>query len=225
MDRILLVDDDREVLHVNSEYLKGKGYQVKTAACGQEALEMLPEYMPHCLVLDVMMPGMDGFELLRQVRKMTQVPVLFLTGRTEEADRIQGLLMGAVDYVLKPCSLEELSLRIQIHISRYRGITGQTGVLEFPPLRIELLNHKVFCRNEEILLSNKEYELLVCLAKHHREVMSFEQIGQELLGGYISADRRNIMMNASRLRKKMEGFVGLENMIETVWGKGYCFKG
>jgi DNA-binding response OmpR family regulator len=75
------------------------------------------------------------------------------------------------------------------------------------------------------LLSNKEYELLVCLAKNNRKVMTFEQIGQELLGGYIDADRRNIMMNASRLRKKMEGFVGLENMIETVWGKGYCFKG
>ena len=153
------------------------------------------------------------------------VPVLFLTGRTEEADRIQGLVTGAVDYIVKPCSLEELSLRIQVHITRYRGVTGQTGILEFPPLRIELLNHRVFCSGEEILLSNKEYELLVCLARNNRKVMTFEEIGKELLGGYIDADRRNIMMNASRLRKKMEGFVGLENMIETVWGKGYCFKG
>jgi DNA-binding response OmpR family regulator len=225
MDRILLVDDDKEVLHVNSEFLKGKGYGVETATSGQEALKKIVSFMPHCIVLDIMMPGMDGFETLQQFRRMTQVPVLFLTGRTEEADRIQGLLTGAVDYILKPCSLEELSLRIQIHISRYRGVTGQTGILEFPPLRIELLNHRVFCREEELLLSNKEYELLVCLAKNNRKVMTFEQIGQELLGGYIDADRRNIMMNASRLRKKMEGFVGLENMIETVWGKGYCFKG
>lgn len=220
-----MVDDDREVLHVNSEFLKGKGYDVKTAACAEDALKLAKEFMPHCIVLDVMMPGMDGFEALEQLRKITQVPVLFLTGRTEEADRIRGLVSGAVDYVIKPCSLEELSLRIQIHISRYRGVTGQTGILEFPPLRIELLNHRVYYREEEILLSNKEYELLVCLAKHNREVMTFEKIGEELLGGYIDADRRNIMMNASRLRKKMEGFVGLENMIETVWGKGYCFKG
>ncbi len=225
MDRILLVDDDKEVLHVNSEFLKGKGYGVETAASGQEALNKISSFMPHCIVLDVMMPGMDGFKTIQQLRKITQVPVLFLTGRTEEADRIQGLLTGAVDYILKPCSLEELYLRIQIHISRYRGVTGQTGILEFPPLRIELLNHRVFCREEELLLSNKEYELLVCLAKNNRKVMTFEQIGQELLGGYIDADRRNIMMNASRLRKKMEGYVGLENMIETVWGKGYCFKG
>ena len=224
MDRILLVDD-REVLQVNRAFLEGKGYQVKTAASAGEALGEVGSFMPHCIVLDVMMPGMDGFETLRELRGLTQVPVLFLTGRTEEADRIQGLTMGAVDYVLKPCSLEELSLRIQIHITRYRGVTGQTGILEFPPLRVELLNHRVFCREEEILLSNKEYELLVCLAKHNQEVMTFEQIGKELLGGYIDADRRNIMMNASRLRKKMEGFVGLENMIETVWGKGYCFKG
>jgi len=225
MDRILLVDDDREVLHVNSEFLKGKGYQVMTAESAKDAIKLVKDFSPHCIVLDVMMPEMDGFEALENLRKHTQVPVLFLTGRTEEADRIQGLTLGAVDYVVKPCSLEELSLRIQIHISRYRGVTGQTGVLEFPPLRIELLNHRVFCREEEILLSNKEYELLVCLAKKHREVMTFEEIGRELLGGYIDADRRNIMMNASRLRKKMEGFVGLENMIETVWGKGYCFKG
>ncbi|MBO4749534.1 MAG: response regulator transcription factor [Lachnospiraceae bacterium] len=225
MDRILLVDDDREVLKVNQEFFEGKGYQVKAAASAQEALREVTTFLPHCIVLDVMMPAMDGFEALSQLRKLTQVPVIFLTGRTEEADRIKGLMLGAVDYVLKPCSLEELSLRIQIHITRYRGVTGQTGILEFPPLRIELLNHRVLCRDEEILLSNKEYELLVCLAKHNREVMTFERIGKELLGGYIEADRRNIMMNASRLRKKMEGYVGLENMIETVWGKGYSFKG
>lgn len=225
MERVLLVDDDKEVLHVNQEFLKGKGYEVKVAVSSEEALKVASAFLPHCIVLDIMMPGADGFETLEKLRKITQVPVLFLTGRTEEADRIKGLMSGAVDYVTKPCSLEELALRIQIHITRYRGVTGQTGVLEFPPLRIELLNHRVFYREEEILLSNKEYELLVCLAKHNREVMTFEQIGKELLGGYIEADRRNIMMNASRLRKKMEGFLGLENMIETVWGKGYCFKG
>ncbi|MBO5986372.1 MAG: response regulator transcription factor [Lachnospiraceae bacterium] len=225
MDRILLVDDDREVLKINQEFFEGKGYQVKACASAQEALREVTTFLPHCIVLDVMMPGIDGFEALSQLRKTTQVPVIFLTGRTEEADRIQGLMLGAVDYVLKPCSLEELALRIQIHITRYRGVTGQTGILEFPPLRIELLNHRVLCRDEEILLSNKEYELLVCLAKHNREVMTFERIGKELLGGYIDADRRNIMMNASRLRKKMEGYVGLENMIETVWGKGYSFRG
>jgi len=225
MDRVLLVDDDKEVLHVNSEYLKGKGYKVRTAQSADEAFALVPEFLPQCIVLDVMMPGMDGFEAYQHLRELTQVPVLFLTGRSEEGERIKGLMLGAVDYITKPCSLEELSLRINIHISRYRGVTGQTGVLEFPPLRIELLNHKVFYREEELALSNKEYELLVCLAKHRREVMTFEQIATELIGGYIEADRRNIMMNASRLRKKMEGCVGLENMIETVWGKGYCFKG
>lgn len=225
MDRVLLVDDDREVLHVNQEYLKDKGYDVKTAISADEALKLTRSFQPNCIVLDVMMPGMDGFEVMEKIRGITQAPVLFLTGRTEEADRIRGLMSGAVDYVTKPCSLEELSLRIQIHITRYLGVAGQTGVLAFPPLRIELLNRKVFYQDEEILLSNKEYELLVCLAKHRREVMTFEQIGKEILGGYIEADRRNIMMNASRLRKKMEGYLGLENMIETVWGKGYCFKG
>ncbi|MBO4291445.1 MAG: response regulator transcription factor [Lachnospiraceae bacterium] len=225
MDRVLLVDDDREVLHVNSEYLKGKGYEVDTAASAMEALQMVQIQQPNCIVLDVMMPGTDGFDAVSRIRKYTQAPILFLTGRSEEADRIKGLVLGADDYITKPCSLEELSLRIKIHISKYKGISDQAGVLEFPPLKIELLNHKVFYQKEEIFLSNKEYELLVCLARHQNEVMTYEQIGHEVLGGYIEADRRNIMMNASRLRKKLEGYVGLENMIETVWGKGYCFRG
>ena len=225
MFAVMVVEDDAVTRRLMCQVLRRGGYDPIPAADGTEALELMDRHHVDLFLLDIMMPGMDGFTALSELRKVTQVPVLFLTGRTEEADRIRGLVAGAVDYIIKPCSLEELSLRIQIHISRYRGVTGQAGVLEFPPLRIELMNHKVYCREEEILLSNKEYELLVCLAKHNREVMTFEEIGMELLGGYIDADRRNIMMNASRVRKKMEGFVGLENMIETVWGKGYCFKG
>lgn len=98
-------------------------------------------------------------------------------------------------------------------------------MLEFPPLRIELVSHKTFYNKEEIPLSKREFELLVCLAKHPQEIMTFQQIGGELFGNYIDADRKNIMVSASRLRKKLEGYVGLENMIETAWGKGYCFKG
>ncbi len=98
-------------------------------------------------------------------------------------------------------------------------------MLEFPPLRIELVAHKTFYNREEIFLSKREFELLVCLAKHPQEIMTFQQIGEELFGTYIDADRKNIMVSASRLRKKLEGYVGLENMIETAWGKGYCFKG
>lgn len=224
-NRVLLVDDDREVLLLNGEYLKRKGLEVILAENAPAAMEQLKKNTVDCIVLDVMMPGTDGFQAFEGIRRLSEAPILFLTGRTEEADRIRGLTLGADDYIIKPCSLEELSLRIKIHISRHRPEHKEIGVMEFPPLRIELMNHKATCHGEEVLLSNREYELLVCLAKHAGEIMTFEQIGREILGGYIDADRRNIMMNASRLRKKLEAYVGLENMIGTEWGKGYRFRG
>lgn len=225
MNRVLMVDDDREVLHINGEYLKGKGFQVCTASSVSLALEKIKSFSPHCIVMDIMMPDIDGFEAFRYIRELTDAPILFLTGKTEEADRIRGLTLGADDYIVKPCSLEELSLRIMINIRRQNKVENKAGVMEFPPLRIELLQHRVFYNKEEILLSNREFELLVCLAKHPRQVMTFSKIGEELFGKYIDADRKNIMVSASRLRKKLERYVGLEHMIETVWGKGYCFRG
>ncbi len=225
MYRVLLVDDDEEVLHVNGENLKRKGYQVRMAGTAAEVMKAVEEFAPHCIVLDVMMPGQDGFALIRDIRQRTDIPVLFLTGKGEEEDKIRGLSLGADDYIVKPCSIEELSLRIMVHIRRQNAVQQKAGVLEFPPLRIELMEHRAYYGGEEIPLPPREFDLLVCLAKHPGETMEFAQIGTELAGSYIDSDRKSIMMTASRLRKKLENFVGLENMIGTVWGKGYCFRG
>ena len=162
---------------------------------------------------------------MRIIRALTDSPILYLTGKNDEADRIRGLSIGADDYIVKPCSLQELSLRIAINIRRQKTIENKSGTLEFAPLKIELMEHRVFCGNEEIALSNREFEVLVFFAKHKGEVVTFEQIGKEIMGCYLESDRKNVMVNVSRLRKKFEGYVGLENMIETVWGKGYRFKG
>lgn len=224
-NRVLLVDDDREVLLLNGEYLKRKGLEVFLAENAPSAMEQLKKNTVDCIVLDVMMPGTDGFEAFEDIRRLSQAPILFLTGRTEEADRIRGLTLGADDYIIKPCSLEELALRIRINIRRSARKPEKESVLEFPPLRLELLQHKAFHLNEEILLSNREYELLALFARNPGRELSFREIGQQLYNGYIEADRKNIMMTASRLRKKLEGYVGMENIIETVWGKGYRFRG
>lgn len=223
--KVLLVDDDKEVLQINGAFLKTKGYEVALANNGVAALELLRENEFHCVVLDVMMPEMNGYQVLEELRTFSQVPVLLLTGKTAEEDRIMGLMSGADDYVTKPCSLEEMALRIQIHIRRSWKEAKNESVLEFPPLRLELLEHKAFCGDVELLLSNKEYDMLVLFAQNPGKELTFEQIGNKLYQGYLESDRKNIMVTASRLRKKMEGNVGLENMIETVWGKGYRFKG
>lgn len=225
MQRVLLVDDDREVLNVNGEFLKGKGFGVDVAESVNQAVRCIKKARPDCIVMDVMMSDIDGFEGLRIIRALTDSPILYLTGKTDEADRIRGLSIGADDYIVKPCSLQELSLRISINIRRQKTIENKSGILEFAPLKIELMEHKIFCGDEEIALSNREFDVLVFLAKHKGEVVTFEQIGKEIMGTYLYSDRKNVMVNVSRLRKKFEGYVGLENMIETVWGKGYRFKG
>lgn len=220
MRDILLVDDDHEVLHIHKQFLTAKGYRIWTAGNVTEALSVLRSQQVACVVLDVMMPDMDGFAAFPLLRKLTQAPVLFLTGRSEDADRIRGLMLGADDYILKPCSMEELSLRIAIHI-RKSQLAGNRDILEYPPLRLDLANHCAYCGSDRITLSNREYELLLLFARHPNELLTFAQIGTELNGAYIEADRKTVMVTTSRLRKKLEQYPGLASMVETVWGQGY----
>lgn len=225
MYRVLLIDDDAQMLQINGEYLRSEGYLIELAESVAEARKRIIKNRPDCIVMDVMMPGMDGFEGIRYLRRQTDAPVLFFTARVQEEDRIRGLMLGADDYIVKPCSLKELSLRIMLHIRRSQHTEQRSGILEFEPLRINLEAHRAYCNGEEIPLANREWDFLICLARHPGIVMSFEDIGRELNGSYLNSDRKNIMVNVSRLRKKLEGYAGLEHMIETVWGKGYCWKG
>lgn len=224
MYRVLLIDDDTQMLQINGEYLRGEGYLTELAGSVAEAREKVAKHKPDCIVMDVMMPGVDGFDGIRQLRRLTDTPILFLTARDQEEDRIRGLMLGADDYIVKPCSLKELSLRIRIHIRRQQT-ESKSGILEYAPLRIDLEAHRVYCGGEEIPLANREWEFLLCLVRHPGMTMSFEEIGRELYGSYRDTDRKNIMVNISRLRKKLEDYTDMDNMIETVWGKGYCWRG
>lgn len=222
--RVLLIDDDCDMLSLTGVYLRENGYEVDTAASVNAAVDCILTARPDCIVMDVMMPGTDGFDGISKIKSVTDAPVLFLTGKDDEADKIRGLSLGAEDYIVKPCSLKELSLRIQIHIRKNAVSEKRAGVMEFSPLRIELLTHKAYYNDDEIPLSNREFDMLVSLAKNLGRTVTFEELGSELFGTYLDSDRKNVMVCASRLRKKLEGYVGLEKMIETVWGKGYCFK-
>ena len=221
---VLLVDDDSEVLKLTDSFLRKKGLDTGLATSVKDALRFFDTETFHCIVLDVMMPEIDGFQAFSLIRERSDAPILFLTGKTEEADRIRGLSLGADDYIIKPCSLEELYLRIMIQIRRQQANRQQSGILEIAPLSINLFTHRAYYNEtEEIPLSKREFDLLSLLAEHRGEVMPFERIGTLIDGGYIDADRKNIMVNMSRLRKKLEGYVGLENAIETAWGTGYRF--
>ena len=160
MAKLMLIDDDKEVLAINYKYFQKKGYEVSTYPSAVQAIKALPGILPDCIVLDVMMPELDGFDAFPKIRKVTQAPVISLTGRTEENDKINGLLLGADDYMIKPYSLRELEARIMVQL-RKNNVTTTKNRLEFPPLSIDTTSHKVYYNeSEEIILSNREYEFL-----------------------------------------------------------------
>jgi DNA-binding response OmpR family regulator len=222
-DRVLLIDSHPEELKQNSDYLRENGYEVDTASTVQQGIRLLEQYGSACVVMDTVFPDLENFEGFELIHSCTGAPILFLTEKGHQDDRIRGLSMGAQDYIVKPCSPQELSLRIMIHMCRQQTPSPGNSILRFPPLTIELMSRRVFYDGAEIILSNREFDLLAFLAKHPGEVLTFEQIGRELYGTYLESDRKNIMVSASRLRKKLGGEKAPGNMIETVWGKGYKF--
>ena len=232
--RVLLVDDDIEVLKINAKFLEKEGYQVEYSSDSKELYKIFSKevnseldiYSFDCIVLDVMMPDVDGFTLCSKIREQVQTPIIFLSGKEEEEDRLNGLIVGADDYIIKPYSLRELSARIMVLIRRSK-LTKQVSndsIITIPPLKIDLVAHKAYYYEEEILLSNREYELLYMLASRPDSVITFAEIGEHIWGIYSDSDRKNVMVLASRLRKKIESYAGMENLIENVWSKGYCLK-
>lgn len=226
MPKIMLVDDDSEVLEINKKFLIQEGYQVAVSDNARKAITLLKKHPADCIVIDVMMPEIDGFEACRRIREFSDSPIIFLTGRSGEDDRINGLMLGADDYIIKPYSLKELSARIHVLLRRRQQTEGPaqpSSTISFPPLTIDTLEHRAFCNDTELLLSNREFSLLLLLATHPGETITFEEIGTRIWGTYTPTDRRSIMVNASRLRKKLEDYPILAGMIETVWSQGYKF--
>lgn len=225
MAHILMIDDDREVLAINKKYLENEGLTVHAFSSPEKGLQYAKKKPVDCVILDVMMPGTDGFTVCRELRDFSQVPVIFLTGKSSEDDKIEGLLTGADDYIVKPYSLRELKVRIDIalrHAVAAKPVTDG-NVLTFGSLSIDKLAHKASFKGEDLGLANREYEVLLYLAEHPGKEVTFEELGTALFGSYMEADRRSVMVNVSRLRKKMAFDYELENMIETVWSKGYRF--
>lgn len=226
MADLLLIDDDIDVLEINRKYLTGEGFTVQIADTPQKGIALAQKMNPSCIVLDVMMPDMDGFEVCQIIRSFSSAPIIFLTGKSSEDDKINGLLTGADDYLVKPYGLRELTARIQALLRRasmQAAPAENTNLLTFGDLTIDKLTHKAAYKGQDLGLAKREYEVLLYLATHPNQDVTFEELGTSLFGIYSEADRRSVMVNVSRLRKKMTIDFALENMIETVWSKGYRF--
>ena len=223
---LLLIDDDAEVLEMNGKYLASQKFNVFTASNPVIGLNIAKKKKPDLIVLDVMMPGMDGYELCVRIRQFSNVPIIFLTGRSSEDDKIEGLVTGGDDYIIKPYSLKELKARIDALLRRAGMLTvsdKDKNRLDFGDLKIDMTLHKAFFLDKDLQLTNREYDILMYFCNHPNKVITFEELGTQLFGVYSELDRRTIMVNVSRLRKKMNIDYSLYNMIETVWSQGYKF--
>lgn len=227
---ILIIDDDKKLCRLVSDYLEPMGYAVQAAHNGEDGLDMLKAGDFQAVILDVMMPGMDGFEVLRRLRKISDLPVLMLTARGEETDRIVGLEMGADDYLPKTFSSRELLARLRAATRRHQ-ISGTSPVtvseddtMVFGPLSIENGSRTVWLSEEELSLTPLEYELLFCLAQAAGRVLNRDQLLDAIAGREHEPFDRSIDVHISSLRRKLGETPRNPGFIRTVRSAGYMFK-
>jgi two-component system response regulator ResD len=223
---ILVVDDEPSISEVVSIYLTRAGYRVLVAEDGPTALKVLEQEPPDLVVLDLMLPGVDGLEITRHLRAEGDIPIIMLTARREETDRILGLEMGADDYIVKPFSPRELVSRVRAVLRRTRGPDSGGGEqpLVFAELRIDPVTRIVKVAGEEKTLTSKEFDLLWTLARHPRQVFNRNQLLDLVWGLTEYIDPSTVTVHVRRLREKIEVDPSNPRHVRTVWGVGYKFE-
>jgi DNA-binding response OmpR family regulator len=223
--RVLVVEDDPTVSDVVSRYLERDGFTVESASDGHEALARTDVQMPDLVVLDLMLPGLDGLEVCRRLRARAPVPVIMLTARGDEEDRILGLELGADDYMAKPFSPRELMARVHAVLRRAQAalpVTQAVATIETNGLVVDLGAREVRLRGELVALTAKEFELLAFLVQQPRQVFRREELF-ERVWGYTFGDTSTVTVHIRRLREKIEDDPSAPTRISTVWGVGYRF--
>jgi two-component system alkaline phosphatase synthesis response regulator PhoP len=222
MAKILVVDDEPSITKLVSAYLKPEGYEVYTAADGNAGLKAARTFKPDLIILDVMLPGLDGIELLSKLRRESEVYVIMLTARTEETDKIVGLSVGADDYVTKPFSPRELVARVKAALRRMEtgaASGSERSVLSFKHVRIDVGARKVSLDENSIELTAIEFDLLKTLAENHGRVLSREQLLENVWGGEYFGETRVVDVHLGHVRQKLRR----DDLIVTVRGVGYRF--
>ncbi|HEX5840556.1 MAG TPA: response regulator transcription factor [Anaerolineales bacterium] len=225
--RILVVEDEASIAEVVSLYLKRAGFQVQIASDGRQAIALFEKQTPDFVILDLMLPQMDGLSLTRWLRDRSNVPIIMLTARREEIDRIAGLEMGADDYVVKPFSPQELVSRVRAvlrRIGRDETESGNERELSFDGLSIDPRSRVVKVMDAEVELTAREFDMLYLLARHPRQVFTREQLLDRVWGGAQYIDPGTVTVHVRRLREKLENDPSNPTRLLTVWGVGYKFE-
>lgn len=217
--KLLIVDDEEEILQMLRNYFTLLEYEVLEASSAMNAMKLLSQN-PDLILLDINMPGMDGLELCRQIREQVNVPILFLTAKIEEQDRVNGFLAGGDDYILKPFSIDELQARVMAHLRREERRTGKKAIKNFGNIQIDYSDRQLRVSGKEISLTKTEFDIVAMLSQNKGRIFGKEDIYEKVWGFDKDGNSDSIMEHIRRIRKKIQKETN-EDVIETVWGVGY----
>ena len=228
MSRILIIEDEKEIADLEKDYLELSEFQVEIANDGNEGLQKALSEEYALVVLDLMLPGMDGFEVCRRIREEKNIPILMVSAKKDDIDKIRGLGLGADDYMTKPFSPSELVARVKAHLARYDRLVGsgqkQNDIVEIRGLKIDKTARRVYVDGEERAFTTKEFDLLTFLAENPNHVFTKEELFREIWDMDSVGDIATVTVHIKKIREKLEYDTSKPQYIETIWGVGYRFK-
>jgi DNA-binding response OmpR family regulator len=228
MSKILIIEDETSIAELERDYLEIEKFTVDIALTGDQGLQKALTEEMDLVILDLMLPYIDGFEICRKIRMVKDIPILMVSAKKEDIDKIRGLGLGADDYIVKPFSPSELVARVKAHLSRYNRLIGReksNDEIQIRGLRIDPVSRRVFVNNKEVIFTIKEFDVLTYLALHPNHVISREQLFERLWGGESLGEISTVTVHIRKIREKIEADPSNPQYIETIWGAGYRFKG
>ena len=226
--KILIVDDDENIAELISLYLMKECFDTKIVSNGEDALSAFETYQPNLVLLDLMLPGTDGFEICRRVREIKNTPIIMVSAKKEDIDKIRGLGLGADDYITKPFSPSEMVARVKAHMARYERLIGsgspENEIIEIRGLKIDKTARRVWVNGEEKNFTTKEFDLLTFLAQNPNHVCTNNELFREIWDMESVGDIATVTVHIKKIREKIEYDTSHPQYIETIWGVGYRFK-
>ena len=226
--KIMIVDDDENIAELISLYLMKECYETKIVNDGEMALRVFPDFKPNLILLDLMLPGIDGFEICKQIREEKNTPILMVSAKKDDIDKIRGLGLGADDYITKPFSPSALVARVKAHLARYERLIGsntpENDTIEIRGIRIDKTARRVWVNGEEKQFTTKEFDLLTFLAENPNHVFTKEELFRQIWDMESIGDIATVTVHIKKIREKIEMNTNKPQYIETIWGVGYRFK-
>ena len=226
MSRILIIEDDENILQLERDYLEANGFEVDTANNGEDGLKKALNNQYSLILLDIMLPKMDGFEVCKKIRGTKDIPVLLVSAKKDDSAKINGLGFGADDYIVKPFSPSELVARVKAHINRYQRLTNTTepNLVIYGDFKLNKDTGEVFLKDKEIVLTKKEFEVLYLLVTNPETIFSKNELFQRVWGYDSLGDTSTLTVHINRLRDKLKATQPDTDFIKTIWGRGYRLK-